>query len=118
MEKENRCNTINGSPKEYQTTLWVDWYGQLYCDMWPHRAHILAPLTSQTGLPKKGTKAGKFIWTDDVQKAFEQMKALMAQDILCAYPNHNKPFHIFTDASDYQLGSCIMQNGQPIAYYS
>jgi hypothetical protein len=48
-----------------------------YHDMWPHRAHILAPLTSQTGLPIKGTKAVKFIWTHEMQKAFEKMKALM-----------------------------------------
>jgi hypothetical protein len=89
-----------------------------HCNMWPHRAHILTPLTSQTGAPKKGQTQQKYVWTEEMQAAFDQMKVLMAMDVLCAYPNHNKPFHIYTDASDYQLSLCIMQDDQPVAYYS
>ena len=36
----------------------------------------------------------------------------MAQDVLCAYPNHNESFQIYTDASE--MGSCIMQHGTPV----
>jgi hypothetical protein len=79
-----------------------------YRDMWPHRAKILAPLTAHTGTPKKGEKAPPFKWTSQMQQAFDKMKAIMAADVLCSFPNHNKPFHIYTDASYYQLGSCIM----------
>jgi hypothetical protein len=89
-----------------------------YRDMWPHRSHILAPLTAKTGVPKKGETPPPFQWMSEMQKAFNQMKALMAADVLCAYPDHNKPFHIFSDAPDYQLGACIMQEGKPVAYYS
>jgi hypothetical protein len=38
--------------------------------------------------------------------------------ILC-YPYFNKPdsFHLYTDASDHQLGAVIMQDKKPITFY-
>jgi hypothetical protein len=87
-------------------------------DMWPHRSRILAPITAKTGTPKKGVKAPPFEWTPETQKAFDQMNALMAADALCVYPDHNKPFKIYTDTSNYQLGACLMQDDRPVAYFS
>jgi hypothetical protein len=52
-----------------------------------------------------------------MQKAFDKMRLLMAADALAAYPDHNKRFNVYTDASDFQLGTCIIQEGRPIAYF-
>ena len=85
-----------------------------YRDMWKGRASVLAPLTALSGA-KKGSKID---WTPECDKAFKQMKALMAADALLYYPNHNLPFVIETDSSDYQMGAVIKQNGKPVAYWS
>jgi hypothetical protein len=53
-----------------------------------------------------------------MKKTFDKMCLLMAADALAAYPDHNKRFDVYTDASDFQLGTCIIQEGRPIAYYS
>ena len=45
------------------------------------------------------------------------MKALMAADCINKYPDYTKTFHIYTNASDYQLGTTIIQDRAPIAYY-
>jgi hypothetical protein len=41
----------------------------------------------------------------------------MAANALAAYPDHNKRFNVYTDASDFQLGACIIQEGRSVAYF-
>ena len=88
-----------------------------YRDMWPRRSHILSPLTEILKNNRK-KKAKISDWTPQCQKAFEAMKALAASNALLLYPDHNKPFEIETDASDFQLGAVIKQGGRPVAYYT
>jgi hypothetical protein len=85
-----------------------------YCDMWLSCAHILKLLTDQSGLEKRAP----IKWTDEMQKAFDKMHLLMAADALAAYPDHNKRFDVYTDASDFQLGACIIQKERLVAYFS
>ena len=39
-------------------------------------------------------------------------------DALAVYWEHNKWFNVYTHTSIYQLGTCIIQQGQPGAYFS
>ena len=67
-----------------------------YRDIWPQRSHILAPLTALT------SGKVKWKWTDEHQKAFDEMKHVITRETLLAYPDFNKPFDIHMDASLYQ----------------
>ena len=81
--------------------------------MWPRRSHILAPLTDASLSKKK-----KLYWTKEMDKAFIQMKQIIVQKTVLALPDYAKSFQIYTDASDYQLGGVIQQEGKPLAFYS
>ena len=74
-----------------------------YRDMWPKRSHLLAPLTNLT------SKNVKFKWTEEHQKAFDEIRTVIAQETMLVYPDFNKPFHVRTDASKIQLGAYITQ---------
>ncbi len=52
-----------------------------------------------------------------MQKVFDKMRLLMAADALAAYPNHNKQFNVYTDASDFQLGAYTIQEGRLVVYF-
>jgi hypothetical protein len=81
--------------------------------MWPSHARILKPLTDQSSLKKKAP----IKWTDEMQTVFKKLHLLMAANSLAAYPDHNKRFGVYTDASDFQLGAYIIQVGRPVAYF-
>ena len=83
-----------------------------YRDMWRRRSHLLAPLSSLV------SKKTKWKWTEECQRSFEEMKRVMSKETLLAFPDFEDTFHIYTDASDYQLGAVIMQKGKPLAFYS
>ena len=83
-----------------------------YWDMWQKRSHILVSLSSLVG------KGKKCEWGPAQQQAFEEIKRVMSKETILAYPDYTKPFHIYTDASNYQLGGVLKQDNKPLAFYS
>jgi len=86
---------------------------------------MLAPLTDLVGecgvtksTKKKGTKKNAFYWDELHQKAFDDVKATVARDIVLAYSDYDQVFEIFTDVSSKQLGAVITQNNRLIAFFS
>jgi hypothetical protein len=59
-------------------------------------------------------KQNAFLWDQEQQEAFEQLKEVMSQPPLLAMPN----FAIPLDACGTRLGDVLMQNAKPIAYFS
>jgi len=80
--------------------------------MWVRRSHVLAPLAALT------SKTTKWKWEHQHRKAFAMAKRIIAKETLLAYPDFNKPLQIYADASHYQLGAVVSQDGKPIAFYS
>ena len=73
----------------------------------------MAPLTDLVGVGKKKLK-----WNEVHQKAVQDIKKVMAKEIIFTSPNFNEVFEIHTDTSDRQLGAIIYQNGKPLSFYS
>ena len=85
---------------------------------------MLAPLSdlvADCGTSKTQRKAGKkktpWHWDAEHQKAFDDIKEVIARDVVLSYPDFDKEFEIYTDASSRQLGAVITQNNRPIAFF-
>ena len=98
---------------------------QYYRDMWAKRSEMLAPLSDLVGecgetktTKKNKTKKSPWRWDPIHQKAFDDVKAAIAKEVVLAYPDFSKPFEIYTDASTKQLGAVITQDNRPITFFS
>ena len=57
-------------------------------------------------------------WTETQQAAFDNLKQLVVVSPVLRYVDTSKPAVIQVDASSTGLGSCLMQDGAPIAFAS
>ena len=84
----------------------------------PAFANITLPITS---LLKKNTP---FVWSDKCQLALQYLKEIFCNKPLLQFPDPNKPYILYTDASNNAYSGILCQpvdNGQdirPVAYFS
>jgi len=57
-------------------------------------------------------------WSSAQKEAFSKVKQLITKTPVLAFYNPEKELTLENDASEYGLGSCMLQDGQPIAFAS
>lgn len=64
----------------------------------------------------------KFEWTDECNKAFEELKVALTTAPVLVFPDFSRQFYISVDASNYAVGGYISNepppNDKPIEYFS
>ena len=50
--------------------------------------------------------------------SFDETKAMLCKHAMLAYPYFRKPFDLYTDTIDLQLGATLVQDGKPIGFYT
>ena len=69
----------------------------------PNFAHIAAPLIALT------RKNARFYWTGESGKAFAMLKSRLTEAPILIHPVHDRPYRLYTDASEYAVGAILAQ---------
>jgi hypothetical protein len=72
----------------------------------PHWLESVVRLKTQV-TKAKGTRKVPWYWAEVHQRAFDDVKATIAKEVVLAYPDFDKVFEMYTDASTKQLGSVM-----------
>ena len=59
-----------------------------------------------------------YMWSKTQQTSFDAVKVVLADAPVLAFYNSNKELVLENDASEYGLGSVLLQDGNPVAYAS
>ena len=73
---------------------------------------IASPLTK---LPRKDVR---FVWTEECENSFQELKTWLTTAPILALPSGSGGFVVYTDASGIGLGCILMQNDKVIDYGS
>ena len=88
----------------------VSWYRR-FC---PKFSEIATPLIALT------KKHARFTWTKACQDSFEQLKTMMTEAPILAYPDPSREYILYTDASDQCVGALLAQesdDGEKVIHY-
>ncbi|GJR87793.1 retrotransposon protein, putative, ty3-gypsy subclass [Tanacetum coccineum] len=69
-------------------------------------------------LTKLMRKGEKFVWNEEREKSFEELKQRLVSSPILTLPSGTGGFQIYSDASKKGLGCVLMQHGKVIAYAS
>ena len=78
----------------------------------PQLADVMEPLRRLT---RKDTE---WTWSEEQDKAFNEVKRLVSQAPVLSYYQPDQPLSIQCDASQKGLGAALIQDGRPVAYAS
>jgi hypothetical protein len=87
-------------------------FANFYHRFIPNYSMLASPLTSLTSM------ANPFLWNDEATRAFNLLKEALQRDVVLQYPDYSRPFVVQTDASNLGIGAVLLQDGQPVSFYS
>ena len=59
-----------------------------------------------------------YVWSKTQQTSFDAVKVMLAEAPVLAFYNSDKELVLENDASEYGLGSVLLQDGKPVAHAS
>jgi RNase H-like domain found in reverse transcriptase/Reverse transcriptase (RNA-dependent DNA polymerase) len=63
-------------------------------------------------------KGKNFAWTEEAQKAFEQLKSLLTNALVLTLPNFDRVFEVECDASFIGIGAVLSKDKKLVTYFS